>query len=111
MEYPYGSEPVILTIHLLKDMWENMQDVKPYLRPMSSMTEDEDCEIDKIDEESSRIFFDDLHNRAEQYGRENLKGFLPDYPTLDYLNSHHVDYRGLIEKGLALEASEGMYET
>jgi hypothetical protein len=28
---------------------------------------------------------------------------------IDWLNSHHFDYRGLIEKGLALEAKEGMY--
>ena len=30
--------------------------------------------------------------------------------SLDYLNSIHVDYRGLIPKGLALEAPEGMYK-
>jgi hypothetical protein len=29
--------------------------------------------------------------------------------SYDYLNSIHVDYRGLIEKGLALEAPEDMY--
>jgi hypothetical protein len=30
---------------------------------------------------------------------------------LDYLNTHHFDYRGLIEKGLALEAPADMYKT
>ena len=29
--------------------------------------------------------------------------------TFDLFNAHHLDYRGLIEKGLALEAPEGMY--
>ena len=29
--------------------------------------------------------------------------------VIDYYNSNHIDYRGLIEKGLALEAPEGMY--
>jgi hypothetical protein len=29
---------------------------------------------------------------------------------IDWLNAHHFDYRGLIEKGLALEAPEGMYK-
>jgi hypothetical protein len=29
---------------------------------------------------------------------------------IDWLNSHHFDYRGLIEKRLAFEAPEGMYE-
>ena len=28
---------------------------------------------------------------------------------LDWLNTHHFDYRGLIGKGLAIEAPEGMY--
>ena len=37
----------------------------------------------------------------------------PYLPTeaMDWLNAHHFDYRGLIEKGLALEAPEGMYKT
>lgn len=28
----------------------------------------------------------------------------------DWLNRHNFDYRGLIEKGLAIEAPEGMYK-
>ena len=28
---------------------------------------------------------------------------------IDWLNKHHFDYRGLIEKELALKAPEGMY--
>ena len=60
--------------------------VKPYLRPMSSMTEEEMKEYD--------------HARSDWYD---------DLETYDWLNAHHFDYRGLIEKGLALEAPEGMY--
>ena len=29
--------------------------------------------------------------------------------SYDWLNKHHFDYRGLIEKGLALKAPKGMY--
>ena len=29
---------------------------------------------------------------------------------MEWLNEHHFDYRGLIGRGLALEAPEGMYE-
>ena len=29
---------------------------------------------------------------------------------VDWLNEHHFDYRGLIEKGLALEAPKDMYK-
>ena len=30
--------------------------------------------------------------------------------VFDWLNSRHFDYRGLIKKGLALEAPEDMYK-
>jgi hypothetical protein len=29
---------------------------------------------------------------------------------IDWLNEHYFDYRGLIERGLAIEAPEGMYK-
>jgi hypothetical protein len=32
------------------------------------------------------------------------------YRIFDWLNAHHFDYRGLIGKGLALEALKGMYD-
>ena len=58
-------------------------EIKPYLRPMSSMTEEE------VEEEDNTVMM-----------------FLQ-----DFYNSHYLDYRGLIEKGLALKAPEGMYKT
>jgi hypothetical protein len=33
------------------------------------------------------------------------------YILLDWLNKKMFDYRGLIEKGLAIEAPKGMYNT
>lgn len=59
---------------------------RPYLRPMSSMTEEE-----KIEYNSTKTLS------------------IIDYPTLksyDWLNAHHFDYRGLIEKGLAIAVTE-----
>jgi len=69
----------------------------PYLRPMSSMTEEEYTELKKI---------------SEYYGFapfEYIYDWGPNYNMTDWLNAHHFDYRGLIEKGLAIEAPEGMY--
>ncbi|MBR1620740.1 MAG: hypothetical protein IJ669_01300 [Prevotella sp.] len=68
--------------------------VKPYLRPMSSMTEEEKKEYWQI--------------RCPQYD-ENNNIIITDAKIVDWLNAHHFDYRNLIEKGLALEAPEGMY--
>ena len=57
----------------------------PYLRPMSSMTEEE-----KIDYQA--FFNYDGVEYPEEY--------------IDWLNAHHFDYRGLIEKGLAIAVTE-----
>ena len=71
-------------------------DVKPYLRPMSSMTLDEQCKYNEIQAMQHWVADD---------------GKVGDYAeALDYLNEHHFDYRGLIEKGLALEAPDEMYK-
>lgn len=64
---------------------------KPYLRPMSSMTEEEKNEY------FGRTMTIDIVETSQQ--------------VIDWLLKHHFDYRGLIEKGLALEAKEGMYKT
>ena len=73
-------------------------DDKPYLRPMSSMTEEEH------DDAYSNEVVMSLNPDTGIYAICALspKGY-------DWLNAHHFDYRGLIEKGLALEAPEGMY--
>ena len=65
-------------------------EVKPYLRPMSSMTEEEKKEFS--------VLAVDTHL---------FKGpLIPSYDTLDWLNAHHFDYRGLIPKGLAIAVTE-----
>lgn len=69
--------------------------LRPYLRSMSSMTEEERREYCN---ECNKVLL--MRYRAENH-----------YPVIDWLLSHHFDFRGLIEKGLALKAPEGMYET
>ena len=66
----------------------SIDECKPYLRSMSSMTEEERKEY-------AKLLFADLGGVYEDY-----------YKALDYLNTIHVDYRGLIEKGLAIEVTE-----
>lgn len=60
-------------------------EIKPYLFPLSSMTEEERNEY--------------KHFVAFSGNPTGLANFI------DWLNAHHFDYRGLIEKGLAIDAS------
>ncbi len=69
--------------------------IKPYLRPMSSMLKEEE-------EEYFEFYF---------YEKNTFANTLGAFKLMDWLNAHHFDYRGLIEKGLALKAPEGMYNT
>ena len=70
--------------------------IKPYLRPMSSMSEEEKKEfIDAVTWEANGKFYidecEDISFYQEKY---------------DWLNAHHFDYRGLIPKGLAVSTDE-----
>ena len=58
---------------------------KPYLFPLSSMTEEE------------KLMYEGL-----MIGIDNISYMLD---VINWLNSHHFDYRGLIEKGLAIDAT------
>ena len=67
-----------------------LEDVKPYLRPMSDMTDEE---IDKM--------WEVYENNPAAEGSSKIT---------DLLNKWGLDHHHLIEKGLALEAPDGMYE-
>lgn len=80
----------------------NSIEVFPFLRPMSSMTEEECKELGEL----PAII-------------EHVAETLPNVPyyievvkpeQIDYLNANHFDYRDLISKGLALEAPKDMYK-
>jgi len=67
----------------VNDRW--IENVKPYLRPMSSMTEEELKEF-------------------QEFRNITPLDWLP--LALDWLLEHHFDFRGLIPKGLAIEVTE-----
>ncbi len=80
---------------------------KPYLFPLSSMTEEQKKEISK------RYNYYNLYqlcveitNHREGYWDEDNSCNLQDYLWLeDWFNKNHFDYRGLIPKGLAIDAT------
>ena len=93
------------------DEWHTNEEIfKPYLRPMSSMTEEEKEEFHKLKQFSVTVV---MPNGISLLKPTYIVDLEEDGDGLnhlyDWLNAHHFDYRGLIEKGLALEALEGMY--
>ena len=64
-----------------EDESDYIDNVRPYLFPLSSITK-------KTLEELSAYI--DIKNA---------------YVAVEFFNSHHIDYRGLIEKGLAVDAT------
>ena len=61
----------------------SISDIKPYLFPLSSMTEEQQSDLTKF-------VANGIHG-------ENI--------SYDWYNKNHFDYRGLIEKGLAIDAT------
>ena len=89
-----------------------IENIKPYLRPMSSMTEEEKEEFHKLKQFSVTVVMPNGVSRIKPTYIVDLEDDGDGLNYLyDWLISHHFDFRGLIEKGLALEAPEGMYKT
>ena len=76
--------------------------LKPYLFPLSSMTDKDLIEFLQI--KGMNLNSDEL----KTFRREpiTIVSTLPSYSRhIDWLNKNHFDYRGLIEKGLAIDAT------
>ena len=103
---PNGTYGMICTLDsFLLDQIYNTDDIdvpfdeyKPYLFPLSSMTEEQHTDM-----------FNYYHNAEieEVYANgDYLKAaYIGDDKKYEWLNRNHFDYRGLIEKGLALDAT------
>lgn len=66
--------------------------IKPFLRPMSSMTEDERKEYELLANRCIVTSIGFIHLEAAA--------------LIDFLNENHFDYLGSIGKGLAIEVTE-----
>jgi hypothetical protein len=101
----YGSEEEMLTVDTIEAIYIQpsveivigqyglgIEDIKPYLRPMSSMTEEEEKEYNLLANRCMCTTVGFIHLEAE--------------PLLDWLNKKMFDFRGLIPKDLAL-STEG----
>lgn len=83
--------------------------IKPYLFPLSSMTEE------LIEELNAYGFFkyrDTITNVSHLISNNGINEEIYTYIDIEgvsflieFFNSHHIDYRGLIEKELAIDAT------
>lgn len=82
--------------------------VKPYLRPMSSMTEDERKEFKDTFKGFFQYFNRGIISDSRVWDKNEavFVGELSCSRLIDWLNAHHFDYRGLIERGLAIEVTK-----
>ena len=87
LEHNYGD--------VLRDAfyYNKIVKIKPYLFPFSSMTE----------EQYDQLYID---SRVKNDSIDILDALANDMDAIDWLNKNHFDYRELIEKGLAIDATE-----
>ena len=81
--------------------------VKPYLFPLSSMTEEMMEEFDSLFNGTFQYFNQGVISASYLWDRNEAK-FVGEHECsklIDFFNSHHIDYRNLIEKGLAIDAT------
>ena len=96
-----------LTVDNVKELiTNNMYEIKPYLFPLSSMTEEQKKEFLSVAGYEARE--EDCGRHTETYyydmvGHEH--NFYPNSDAIDWCIKNNFDYRGLIPKGLANDAT------
>lgn len=104
------SHTITLNTIYLEHIINGDADIKSYLRPMSSMTEKEFGFLQEhLPYDFTRVYSGKF-NLIEDIHIGNIISIDDMAFLLDCLNKWHLDYRGLIPMGLAVEASEGLYK-
>ena len=77
--------------------------VKPYLFPLSSMTEEQREELKQEHIKDEKLYVECLTRAAK--GDNSMRGKVIIHYAMDWCNANHFDYRGLIPMGLAIDAT------
>ena len=98
----YRGHNTIIKNKLLtgSDLDCNMEYYKPYLRPMSTMTEEEKEELCQEQIKDEQLYVDCIKNHPE------MRGLIIPHFAEDWCNKNMFDYRGLIPKGLAIAVTK-----
>ena len=118
---PYGVKygtPNLKSISTLSGILDNrmflpthdsVEAVRPYLRSLSDLTEEEKNEFDDLWEQEWGEALDaadiDYSERSEYSENAERLVIKASYKVIEWLCVHHIDYRGLIEKGLAIRVT------
>lgn len=101
----YDEERIVIDTTSLDHKGSDVVGVFPYLYPLSSMTKEQREEFLNIQSEERQNL---IMNEVIRHVYGNLTFKIPtiiSYKHIDWLNKNHFDYRGLIEKELALDAT------
>ena len=93
----------MLGYYIGDDGWKFNVHYLPFLRPMESMTEEEE-------QYALDTWGIDMFNNGIDFLYDNYMSFSDASAFVEWLNEKKFDYRGLIPMELALEAPEGMYK-
>lgn len=110
----------MLGYYIGEEKWNYNTHFLPFLRPMSNMTNEEAMEVAElwgledilsisVKENYISVELCDGVAMSETYTIW-FNEIVASIKLFDWLNEHHFDYRGLIEKGLALPATKEMYK-
>ena len=99
---PIAKYPVlkVLQSHMLCDFMQTIENVihKPYLFPLSSMTEEQRKEYESL-------CIKKTSECTDLYDIIFAKDYYDTIESIDWLNKNHFDYRGLIPLGLAINCT------
>ena len=82
---------------------DGLGEFKPYLFPLSSMTEEQKEEYNQSRLKDLRMLNSVLMERISD--ENNFDRLVVAHNEIDWLNKNHFDYRGLIEMGMAIDAT------
>ena len=82
---------------------DNVSKIKPYLYPLSSMTDEQRKELEELGL-GYYVTCQDIDDDGYMWD-EKVFQIIPGTETDDWMNAHHFDYRCLIEKGLAIDCT------
>ena len=78
---------------------ENICVIKPYLFPLSSMTDEQKRDYNSLRDLVPTMVRREVGNLMDDFE------LVDNWKSIDYLNANYFDYRGLIEDGLAIDAT------